>query len=360
MNLKHLLLVGVMATTACSSINKLMDNDASIDYKSSKAAPKLEVPPDLTQLRTSDRYSTARASSLGQPSFAGNSNSAVLPTNSRARIERSGNTRYLVVDAPAEQVFPIVVDFWKDLGFTLSTESAQTGIVETDWAENRAKAPASGLRRLVGGILDGMFDSGERDKYRSRLERAGNSTEIYISHRGTRELATGNRADTQIKTANRDGDAELEADFLRRLMLRFGANEATAAAATATSPAATANTFAPARARIVAGQNALELDDAYDAAWRRVGLALDRSGFTTEDRNYATGEYFIRYARTSKDDSGFFSKLFGRGNSNNSQKLKLVLQKSTPSTLLIQSATGGAADADIAKNLLNVLRDELK
>jgi outer membrane protein assembly factor BamC len=265
-----------------------------------------------------------------------------------------------VVDAPAEQVFPIVVDFWKDLGFTLSTESAQTGIVETDWAENRAKAPASGLRRLVGGILDGMFDSGERDKYRSRLERAGNSTEIYISHRGTRELATGNRADTQIKTANRDGDAELEADFLRRLMLRFGANEATAAAATATSPAATANTFAPARARIVAGQNALELDDAYDAAWRRVGLALDRSGFTTEDRNYATGEYFIRYARTSKDDSGFFSKLFGRGNSNNSQKLKLVLQKSTPSTLLIQSATGGAADADIAKNLLNVLRDELK
>jgi outer membrane protein assembly factor BamC len=360
MNLKHLLLIGVMATTACSTVNKLLDSDASIDYKSSKAAPKLEVPPDLTQLRTTDRYSTARASSLGQTNYAGNSNSAVLPTNSRARIERLGNTRYLVVDAPAEQVFPIVADFWKDLGFTLSTESAQTGIVETDWAENRAKVPASGLRKMLGGVIDGMFDSGERDKYRSRLERAGNSTEIFISHRGTRELATGTRTDAQVKSVNRDDDAELEADFLRRLMLRFGASEASAAAATASSPGSTSNNFAPARARIVAGKSALELDDGYDAAWRRVGLALDRSGFTTEDRNYSTGEYFIRYARASKDESGFFSKLFGSDKKPNSQKLKLVLQKNTPSTLLIQSENGGAADADIAKNLLNVLRDELK
>ncbi len=360
MNLKYFFLIGVMATTACSTVNKLLDNDASIDYKSSKSAPKLEVPPDLTQLRTSERYSTARASILGQPGFASSSNSAVLPANSRARIERSGNTRYLVVNAPAEQVFPIVVDFWKDLGFTLSTESAQTGIVETDWAENRAKVPASGLRKLLGGVLDSTFDSGERDKYRSRLERVGNSTEIYLSHRGTRELVTGNRSDAQIKTTNRDGDAELEADFLRRLMLRFGANEAAATSATATSSGVTSANLPAARARIVAGKNALELDDGYDAAWRRIGLALDRSGFTMEDRNYSTGEYFIRYALASKEESGFFSKLFSSDKKNSSQKLKLVLQKSTPTTLLIQSESGAAVDADIAKNLLNVLRDELK
>ncbi len=358
MNLKHLLLLAVVATSACSTVNKLLDNDTGIDYKSSKAAPKLEVPPDLTQLRSNERYSTARASSLGQPTFANSGISAVLPTNNRVRIERLGNTRYLVVDAPAEQVFPIVVDFWKELGFTLAIESPQTGVVETDWAENRAKAPASGIRKLLGGVIDGMFDSGERDKYRSRLERAGNSTEIYISHRGTKELATGTRADTQVKNVNRDGDVELEADFLRRLMLRFGASESSANAATSSN--ANLPSIAPARARILANNRALEIDDGYDAAWRRVGLALDRSGFTIDDRNYSTGEYFIRYARATKDESGFFSKLFGSDKKNNSQKLKLVLQKNTPTTLLVQSENGGAADADISKNLLNVLRDELK
>jgi outer membrane protein assembly factor BamC len=356
MNFKHLLLVGILASAGCSTINNLLDNDTGIDYKSSKAAQKLEVPPDLTQLRTTDRFNSARTASASNPVSLSGGNNAVLPANSKARIERLGNARYLVVDMPADQVFPIVASFWKDLGFTLAIESPQTGLLETDWAENRNKAPAQGLRKLLGGIFDNLTDSGERDRYRTRLERVGNTTEIYLSHRGTKEVSNGSKTDFQINTIRRDGSIELESDFLRRLMLRFGVEESAAKVA-----ASAGLTIAPDRARLIAGKDILEIDDAYDTAWRRVGLALDRSGFTIDDRNFGTGEYFIRYARDlNANDTGFFSKWFSGDKKGGSKKLKLVLQKGVKTNLVVQSDTGAAAEADITKSLLAVMREELK
>jgi outer membrane protein assembly factor BamC len=350
MKFKYIWLAAVITASGCSSVSGLLESDSSIDYKSSKVAQKLEVPPDLTQLRSADRFSSARTNAPN--TVIQNGNVQVLPQNSKARIERLGNARYLVVDLPAEQVFPIVSSFWKDLGFTLAIESPQTGVLETDWAENRAKLPQSGLRKL----LDGLFDSGERDQYRTRLERVGNTTEVYLSHRGTKETASGSKADTAIVTSRRDGSIELESDFLRRLLLRFGVEENAAKAALASG-----TVVAPERARILAGKNLLEIDDTYDTAWRRVGLALDRSGFTIDDRNFSTGEYFIRYARDlNVNKAGFFDNLFSTEKKDTSKKLKLILKKGDKSTLTVQSEAGGTADTDIIKSLLSVLRDELK
>ena len=357
MKIQHLLLLAVLASTGCGSINKLLDSDSSIDYKSSKAAQKLDVPPDLTQLRTNDRFVAPRASTLSNTPTANNTAvvSNVLPANALVRMERLGSSRFLVVDAPAERVFPVVVAFWKDSGFTLATENPQTGVIETDWAENRNKAPAQGLRRLLGGVLDALTDSGERDQYRTRMERVGNTTEIYLSHRGTQEINAGSPASPNIVNQRRDGSIELESEFLRRLMLRFGSDENTAKSATSASVPLAAD-----RARLIAGKDILEIDDTYDAAWRRVGLALDRSGFTIEDRNFTTGEYFIRYAASTASEAGFFSKLFASDKKSASKKLKLVLQKGAKTNLLVQSESGAAADPELSKPLLAVMRDELK
>ena len=351
MKFNYLVLSAVMVVSGCSTVGNLLDSDSSVDYKSSKTAQKLEVPPDLTQLRSAERFNSARAVSAAIPVTQASS-TQVLPQTSKARIERLGTARYLVVDLPPEQAFPMVVSFWKDLGFTLAIENPQTGVIETDWAENRAKLPKTGL----GKFLDFLTDSGERDQYRTRLERVGNTTEIYLSHRGTKETVSGSKFDSTISTARRDGSAELESDFLRRLMLRFGVEANTAKAAV------TAGVIvAPDRARIAAGKNVLEIDDVYDTAWRRVGLALDRTGFTIDDRNFSTGEYFIRYARDlSVNKPGFFEGLFSGEKKDASKKLKLVLQKGDKSTLTVQSETGASADADITKSLLTILRDELK
>ena len=61
----------------------------------------------------------------------------------------------------------------------------------------------------------------------------------------------------------------------------------------------------PNRAEIVKssdGTEALQVNEPFDRAWRRVGLALDRVGFTVEDRDRQKGQYFVRYADTDASD----------------------------------------------------------
>ena len=346
-------LVAVCALSACSSITALSDPDA-IDYKSSKTATRLEVPPDLTQLRPNDRFALRGPASASQVG-AVNVNE-VLPQSTTARIERANGVRWLVVSLPAEKVFPIVADFWKQLGFTLAVESPQMGVIETDWAENRAKLPQDGLRKLLGNVIDGLYDSGERDKYRVRMERSGNATELYISHRGTKEYNASTTKEADLKTVQRNGSAELEAEFLRRLLLRFGADEAVAKAAVASSAAPKD------RSKIVG--NTLEIDEAFESAWRRTGIALDRTGFTLEDRNFSEGVYYVRYSRNVKDeDLGFFKRVFTseKERLSASQKLKIVLSKTqSPVKLTVLSEQGAAAAGDVSGNLIKVLHDELK
>ena len=360
--ISYLALGAAFLLGACSSVSKLLDTDsAGIDYKSSKSAAKLEVPPDLTQLSAAGRLSGSRSAISASAPLAAVSN--VLPQNTRVRMERNGAQRYLVVDLPAEQVYPVLTSFWKDQGFTLAIDSPQTGIIETDWAENRAKLPASGLRSLMGGFMEKIFDSGLRDKFRTRIDRLGNSTEVYISHRGSKEAAVDNRAGAEVKVSARDNDVELENDFLRRLMLRFGASESTATNAV-NSPAAAMQAAAPqvARARVV-GADSIQLDDNFDSAYRRVGAALDRAGFTIDDRNVSTGEYFVRYARNRGDaDAGIFAKLFGgsRDALSGARKLKVAVSRSGSATVKVTDDKGAAAEADLTKTVVSVLVEELK
>ncbi len=347
------LLFSSLVLSACSSVNSLTDQDA-VDYKSSKSAVRLEVPPDLTQLRPNDRF--AQRGSASAAEIGSVKSNEVLPQSTLARIERANGARWLVVGLPAEKVFPIVVDFWKQLGFTLAIESPQMGVIETDWAENRAKLPQDGLRKLLGNVIDGLYDSGERDKYRVRLERVGTGTELYISHRGTKEYNASTTRDADIKTVQRNGSAELEAEFLRRLLLRFGADEASAKAAVSNSE--------PPKARAVIVGDVLNIDEAFESAWRRTGIALDRTGFTVEDRNFGEGIYYVRYSRNVKDeDVGFFKRVFTseKERLSVSQKLKIILSKTgTPVKLSVTTDAGSAPVGEVTNNLLKVLQDELK
>jgi outer membrane protein assembly factor BamC len=62
------------------------------------------------------------------------------------------------------------------------------------------------------------------------------------------------------------------------------------------------------------GGSVLRLQEQFSRAWRRTGLALDRVGFTVEDRDRSRGLYFVRYVDPEsdlrgKEEKGFFSKL---------------------------------------------------
>lgn len=294
--------------TGCS----VLEED-KIDYRSARQVNSLEVPPDLTQLSRESRYQvpgatvTASGYQTAQPA-TGSSDTAAAKIGD-VRIERAGSQRWLVVDRPADKVWGPVKDFWQENGFVLTLDQETLGVMETDWAENRAKLPQDIIRATLGRVLESLYSTGEKDKFRTRLERTSSgATEIYISHRGMIEVYTDTRKDQTIWQP-RAADPELETEFMRRLMVKLGVTEAQAKAVTASAPA-------PSAARVVTVNNqpAVQLEDDFDRAWRRVGLSLDRTGFTVEDRDRSQGVYFVRYvpadATGEAAKPGFFSRLF--------------------------------------------------
>ncbi|NJS36304.1 MAG: outer membrane protein assembly factor BamC [Brachymonas sp.] len=335
-----------------------------IDYKSSGKAPTLEAPPDLTALSRDTRFNvpggnvTASAYNAGSPQagvpVAANSISDV-------RIERSGNQRWLVVARPADQIWGSVRDFWQENGFLLNIDRQDVGVMETDWAENRAKIPQDFIRATIGKAIDSVYDSGERDKFRTRVERTNNSTEIYITHRGMVEKRISDRAGGQPGTQwePRSADPELEAEMLRRLMLKLGIGQEQSKALIAGGAVKLTSRIANAN-----GVPVVQIDDGFDRAWRRVGLSLDRTGFTVEDRNRAEGVYFVRYVEPKADtkEPGFFGKLFG-GSSNDAAPLKYriaVRSQGETTTVSVLNNAGTPETSSNAQRIVKVLADDLR
>jgi outer membrane protein assembly factor BamC len=276
---------------------------------------------------------------------------------------REGTQRWLVVPVPAEQLWPQLRDFWTERGFSLVLDNAQAGVMETDWAENRAKIPQDLVRRTLGRALDSLYDTGERDRYRTRVERNGATSEVYISHRGMAEVYSGEARNESTVWTPRPADPNLEAEFLTRLMVKLGAKEQVARE-TIAKPAAAG----PARARAVAGQPALQVDEAFDRAWRRVGLALDRSGFTVEDRDRTGGLYFVRYAdpknAATNAEPGFFAKLFSFGKSETAAaplRYRIALKADGERTnVTVQNSQGAPEASEVGRRIVSLLVDDLK
>ncbi len=342
--------------SACS----VLESD-KIDYKSATKSTPLEVPPDLTQLARETRYllpgATVTASSQAV-NPAGLALTTAVATLGDVRIERDGNQRWLVVGRPAETLWRPVNDFWKENGFVYTLEQADLGIMETDWAENRAKIPQDFIRNALGKVLDGLYSSGERDKFRTRLERNPNGgTDIFISHRGMVENYTDvMRSSTGWQP--RAADPELETEFLRRLMVKLGATPALATAAVAVAP-----TIKSSRVVTANGQTLLEIDADFDRAWRRVGLSLDRTNFTIEDRERSKGLYFVRYVEplADKGEPGFFSKLFGRKTDLTPLKLRIaIVSQGATSTVSVQNAAGAPDNSPNGQRILKAIADDLQ
>ena len=347
--------------------------ESKIDYKSASQAPKLEVPPDLTQLRRDSRYQVA-----GSNSALASTASAASPTRAafdagtaanqsgEARIARIGTQRYLVINRSADSVWEPLREFWKDNGFVLSLDQPELGIMETDWAENRAKLPQDFLRRSIGKILDSLYSTGERDRYRTRVERTANGLEITITHRGMAEIYTSTSKDATIWSP-RAADPELEIEFLRRLMMKLGGESLSAnSASTSSVKAASSGEVMPADVKVIKQNNlpVIEINDGFDRAWRRVGVAIDRTGFTVEDRDRAQGVFFVRYAPpgTSGKETGFFAKLFTSDKVIPTlAKYRIaVTSKGEVSTVMVQGADGIPETSANADKIIKLLADEIK
>ncbi|MDZ4189889.1 MAG: outer membrane protein assembly factor BamC [Hydrogenophaga sp.] len=361
----HLARLSLLAAAAVLATGCSILQEDKIDYKSAERGVTLDVPPDLTQLSRDSRYNvpgavvTASGYQTSQPAQASSSTTAVNAVGD-VRIERAGNQRWLVIDRPADKLWSPVRDFWQENGFLLGLDQENLGIMETDWAENRAKLPQDIFRRTIGKAFENLYSTGERDKFRTRLERnAAGGTEIYISHRGMIEVYSSAQKD-QTVWQPRPADTELETEFLRRLMVKLGVSEAQAKAAAETAPVQ-----AMSRVTTVNNVPVVQMDDGFDRAWRRVGLSLDRTGFTVEDRNRTQGIYFVRYVPVQATDAakpGFFGRLFsGSSPEAAPAKYQVVVRSSGESTTVSVLDAQGQPDTSVnAQNILQLLANDLK
>ena len=341
-----------------------------VDYKSSGAkGPSLDVPPDLTQLSRENRYvvpGTAVSASSYQVAQPTQNVATAANAVGDVRIERSGTQRWLVVNRPADKLWTPVRDFWQESGFLLAQDQENLGIMETDYAENRAKVPQDFIRSTLGKVFDSAYSTSERDKFRTRMERRPDgNTEIYISHRGMQEVVTGTKggnAATGDSTVwqPRPTDPELEAEFLRRLMVKLGVTQEQSKALIA----AGAPQQQTSRVAMVNNQPVVQMSEDFERAWRRVGLALDRTGFTVEDRDRSQGTYFVRYVEPNQDKSepGFLSKLFGGSAKTIAPvKYRVVVRSQGDSTVVsVLNATGAPDSSANAQRIVNVIVEDLK
>ena len=358
-----------LGLVACKSVTS---ND-TVDYKSAGAVrgPNLSYPPDLITAQADRRYIVQDGSATMSEYNAAVNKSAQMRKNVMTgipgmRIARDDERRWLVVDKPAPELYSQVKDFWQENGFLLTIDSPSTGIMETDWAENRSKIPQDFIRSFLGSVLDSIYDTGERDRFKTRLEVVKpDQTEIYITQRGAIEKCTSDGSGTCISTiwSPRPNDPELEAVFLARLMERLGMTQEQAKAQVAVP----IGPKTPKAKLVQEGVNTAYIGIAagFDRAWRDTGLALDRSNFTVEDRNRANGIYYVRYVN-SKDlgeTKGFFSNLFSsKDDSNLKAKKYRVVVKSTgenSSSAYVQDADGKPENTAAGLQLLTLLTEQL-
>jgi len=360
-----------------------------IDYGTAVKAPPLDIPPDLTRPTNSGQYSAPNVASSGSAVYSQinaknkvaqrqNSDETVLPEGARgvAKIERQGNQRWLLVTVPEDKAWNVTKAFWQENGFILKSENPQTGVMETDWAENRANVPGGAIQGFLGKVLGTLYSTAERDKYRTRLEKGTKpgTTDIFISHRGMVEVyVTEGKSETRWQP--RDADPTLEAEMLRRLMFKFdGVDEVEAKKLAKEADGNKSVSMDKAKLGTAPDGGAmLIVDDNFDRSWRRVGLALDRVGFTVEDRERASGLYYVRYVDSDdrgvqeKNSGGFWSKLaFWQSKDDKvptkvQYRISVREQQAGGPTNVIVLAAGDQADVSpIARQILDLLLQQLR
>jgi len=369
----------ILACAALSACSWFDAGGKKVDYKSAGQTAPLEVPPDLLRPGGDDRFRVPDVNPTGTATFSDYSRerggkpragaTGVLPEVAGARVVREGSQRWLVVKGAPDQVWLTVKDFWQESGFIVNVEVPEAGILETDWAEKGARLKDIGVvRAFLSWALDQVFTTSERDKFRTRLERGAEpgTTEIYVSHRRMEEVVINSTTSDipETRWQARPPDPDLEAEMLRRLMVRFGVDDAQAK-----TQVASAKPAAP-RATLSKGDDGagtLALNDQFDRAWRRVGLALDRVGFTVEDRDRSKGVYFVRYIdpqADGKDQGGFLAKLkfWGDDKPKPNEQFRIQVKDANAAGCQVNvlNKDGAREQSNTAGRILALLYEQLK
>lgn len=373
-----LIAAAVSAAAGCASYKEAVEGQKTAYRTAEKREQGLEVPPDLTAQSADEQFLIPGESGSGSVSASSfYSGGGARPAGARVqaesepvllesddiKIKRVGNLRSLEVKMAPEQLWPKLREFWTETGFELAVDDPRIGLMETNWAENRANIPLDGVRKIIGTVFDGIYSSNTRDRYRTRVEPIDGGVEIFVTHRGMEENYT-DQAQSNLTWMNRPNDPELEAEMLNRLMAKLTGEEQAAQ-----------DSGRPVGQELISVQKqpegtALILAEDFPLAWRRVGFGLDRAGFIVEDRDRSNGVYYVRYipdsASAEGEKKGFFGKIFGGASDDKSleadQRFQVVVapESNKSTSVKFTSERGTPVDAAISDEAATKLAGKLR
>lgn len=381
MNISQKSLIATLAALLLGGCSFNTDNllpDKQVDYKREKqAGSTLEIPPDLTANTIDDQagLATPGKSSTTYSEYSQHEHgsdglrreSRVLPQIEGVTLEREGDNRWLLINAPAESVWPKAIEFWQTNGILLIEQDPSAGVMRTGWIENRADVKTGKITNFMRGIFSGMYDAGTRDQFRVRLERtAENRTELYLTHFGMEEVMVTNSSGEEENSVfqHRPRDPQLEAIMLQGMMNFLG--RASAQEKIAGEQAAESDVVAS-QLSSNATEVLLMVNEPFSQAWRYVGLALDRVGFVVEDRDRSNGVYYVRYRDPDADkvenDSWLGKLAFWEGDEKPDKAAQYQISiedAGQASVVTVKNEQGVRDNSSTAKRILVLIQEQLK
>lgn len=350
------LLVLPLLASGCQTDSPIEDllQGRQIEYAKDEyqSGQSLQYPPDLLSTAQAvegtvslSEYAIESVAAPAQPQVAVDAPAA------KVAYRRSGRLRWVEVDLPPGQVWPLARSFWSEhLGFDLHKEQRELGTMETGWLDLRERITAPGiLNDYLHFFINRLNDSGERDKFATRLERnEAGGTDVYVAHR---HVAAQFDKDALFTGYESQGsDPQLEVEMMRRLMLYIAGRSAEGEGqGSIGAQIAAAEAVADSDYRLEGA--ALHIYKPFDESWQLVQVGLDRGGFSIEDRDYQEGVIYIRHSGGPDSDRifgkaespGFFSRLLGKKERPVLREIRLVFHREGGGQVRLTALAGAAA-----------------
>ena len=349
-----------------------IEEKRKIDYKSSGAGSRIEplqIPPELGAIDASDQYVIPGSDSTTFSKYAASrggdvalTKTQLLPDVPGVEIGREGTYRWLVVQKPAEDIWPVISEFWLNQGFLIQQQSPETGIIETDWAEDVSQVDLGAVRSFIKKWLPGAYTNPERDRFITRIERVSDTeTQIFVAHEGMAEISRREGREWDVFWQARPRDPNIEAKMLYRMMIFLGIPENEAADRGLSVESQAMATLLPIDAE--EGVFGLALSYPFETSWNRINVVLLNIGASVESQDKDSGIFYVRY----RDPAGKKEK-------KGLEKLKFWEDEEQVETLTYQivvtgdeqgsivrvlDETGAELTSDTAKRILSVLQERL-